>query len=104
MAAKAVHKERKPVWEGINPNLLARPPRGGGGGNASSGRGGGGAGGGRDRKKDDVQAAQYRLWKRRLAYERSNPEVGFLFPLELFAPIVLHVCFRGRDRSDGLLY
>lgn len=30
MAAKAVYKERKPVWEGINPNLLARPPRGGG--------------------------------------------------------------------------
>ncbi|CAN0145333.1 unnamed protein product, partial [Hapterophycus canaliculatus] len=64
MAAKAVYKERKPVWDGINPNLLARPPRGN---SASSG--------GRDSKKrEDAQAGQYRLWKRRLAFERTNPE------------------------------
>lgn len=73
MAAKAVYKERKPIWDGINPNLLARPPRG------SSGGGGGGDGGrSRDRdnrKREEAQAVQYRLWKKRLAFERSNPEV-----------------------------
>lgn len=67
MAAKAVYKERKPIWDGINPNFLARPPRGNSGG----------AGGGRDRDRDGRkrEETQYRLWKRRLAFERSNPEV-----------------------------
>ncbi|CBN77606.1 conserved unknown protein [Ectocarpus siliculosus] len=71
MAAKAVYKERKPIWDGIDPNLLARPPRGHHGGS-----GGGGGGGGKDRKKrEEAQAGQYRLWKRRLAFERTNPEL-----------------------------
>lgn len=66
MAAKAVYKERKQIWDGIDPNLLARPPRGHHGG----------SGGGKDSKKrEEAQAGQYRLWKRRLAFERTNPEV-----------------------------
>ncbi|CAM9717905.1 unnamed protein product [Scytosiphon promiscuus] len=66
MAAKAVYKERKPVWDGINPSLLARPPRG---------TSGGGGGGRESKKREDAQAGQYRLWKRRLAFERTNPEL-----------------------------
>lgn len=54
MAAKAVFRERKQVWEGINPSFLSKPPR----------------------ERDEEQARQYRLWKRRLAYEKGNPEVG----------------------------
>lgn len=68
MAAKAVYKERKPIWDGINPNLLARPPR------ATSNSGGGS---GRDRDSRKREEAQCKLWKKRLAFERSNPEVSF---------------------------
>lgn len=71
MAAKAVYKERKPMWDGINPNFLARPPRGqtlGGVAMVGGARG-------KERKREEMQMTQFRLWKRRLAYERSNPEV-----------------------------
>ncbi|CAM9511968.1 unnamed protein product, partial [Discosporangium mesarthrocarpum] len=53
-AAKAVFKERKLAWEGIDTNQLARPPHDG----------------------DEEQARQLRLWKRRIAYERGNPELA----------------------------
>lgn len=69
-AARAVYKERKPVWDGINPNLLARPPS-----NTTTSSSGSSVNNRERRKRDEAQASQYRLWKRRLAYERSNPEV-----------------------------
>ncbi|CAN0184375.1 unnamed protein product [Ascophyllum nodosum] len=71
-AARAVLKERKPLWDGINSHLLARPPRRA----ASSSSAGGSSSSNRERRKrDEAQALQYRLWKRRLAYEKSNPEL-----------------------------
>lgn len=65
-----MYKERKPVWDGINPNLLARPPS-----NTTTSSSGSSVNNRERRKRDEAQASQYRLWKRRLAYERSNPEV-----------------------------
>lgn len=54
--AKAIYRDRKPYVEHIDSSFLASPPR----------------------ENDDKQANQYRLWKRRISYEKGNPEVGDL--------------------------